>query len=171
MAVLQYTGGTTGRPKGCMLTHRNIVSNVLMNCAVYDYLAEKEELEFLTAISALPWYHIYGQTCEVNTAAARGMKGVVIAEFDPEEVMEAIQEHECQMFLGVPTMFKLLADHPRFEEYDLSTLVWVISGAAPPLPKETYRKFKEVHGVTITQGYGLSEASPGHPHRYSSPRA
>ena len=159
IAVLQYTGGVTGRPKGCMLTHANIVSNVMQNLVFYNYVARKEGVESLTALCALPWFHIFGQTCEVYTGAAAGATGVIIPDFIPEDVMEAIQKYKCQVFLGVPTMFLILANHPRFEEYDLSSLRWVISGAAP-LPREVYKRFKEVHGITITQGYGLSETSP-----------
>lgn len=158
-AVLQYTGGTTGRPKGCVLTHRNLVSNAMQNLAWYNYACEQKGLEYLTALSMLPWYHVYGQTCEVVTSGVVGSKGVIVSRFDPEEAMKLIEKYECQLFLGVPTMFLMMANHPKFEEYDLSSLIWVNSGAGP-LPRELVRKFKEVQGVTITNGYGLSEASP-----------
>lgn len=159
IAVLQYTGGTTGKPKGCKLTHKNLVANVSQNIAWYEHVCEKEGLEYLKALSLLPWYHSFGQTCEVNTATLAGAEGVIVPQFDPEKAMKLIEEYECQLFLGVPTMFLMLANHPKFEDYDLSSLVWLISGAGP-LPKEVVRKFKEKHGVEIKNGYGLSEASP-----------
>ncbi len=159
IAVLQYTGGTTGRPKGCKLSHKNVVSNVYQNMVWYNRLCEKEGLEYLTALSMLPWYHIYGQTLEVNTATLAGAEGVIAPEFDPEKAMELIEKYNCQLFLGVPTMFLMLANHPKFEDYDLSSLKWVISGAGP-LPRDVVRKFEEIHNVKIKNGYGLSEASP-----------
>lgn len=159
IAVLQYTGGTTGRPKGCKLSHRNVVANVTQNMQWYNYLCEKEGIEYLTALSMLPWYHIYGQTLEVNTATFSGAKGIIVPKFDPELAMELIEEYSCQLLLGVPTMFLLITNHPKFDEYDLSSLLWIISGAGP-LPREVVRKFDEVHGVKIKNGYGLSESSP-----------
>lgn len=159
IAVLQYTGGTTGLPKGCMLTQKNLISNVYQNYQWHQYVEDKLEAEKLNAISLLPWYHIFGQTCELNSSLAAGTTAVVVPEFDAEKTMELIVEYQCEMFLGVPTMFNLIAAHPKFEEHDLSCLEWVVSGAAP-LPHETYEKFKETHGITICNGYGLSEASP-----------
>lgn len=159
IAVLQYTGGTTGLPKGCMLTYKNLLSNVIQNSQWFDYVTGKLGVDNLRAISLLPWYHIFGQTCEINTALVAGASAVVVPDFDAEKTMELIEKHQCQMFLGVPTMFKMISSHPKFEEYDLSCLEWVISGAAP-LPQEVYKKFKEVHDVIISNGYGLSEACP-----------
>ncbi len=159
IAVLQYTGGTTGLPKGCMLTQKNVLSNVYQNYQWYEYLVNKLETEKIKAVSLLPWYHIFGQTCELNTSLTAGTCAVIVPEFDAEKTMEIIEDYQCQMFLGVPTMFNLIAAHPKFEEYDLSCLDWVISGAAP-LPYDTYKKFKETHGITICNGYGLSEACP-----------
>lgn len=159
MAVLQYTGGTTGRPKGCILTHENVVANTIQSVAWHKYVCDKVGADRLTALSVLPWYHIYGQTIEVNTGAMVGEKAIIQSGYDPEDSMRLIEEHDCGLFLGVPTMFLMIANHPKFDEYDLSSLNWVISGAAP-LPQEVVKKFKEVHGVIISNGYGLSEASP-----------
>ncbi len=158
-AVLQYTGGTTGRPKGCVLSHRNIKANAMQSMAWHDYVCDQAGVERLTALSVLPWYHIYGQTIEVNTGVVAGERTVIPTDFDAEEWMRLIEKHECSLFLGVPTTFLMMTNHPKFEEYDLSSLTWVVSGAAP-LPQETVRKFKEIHGVIISNGYGLSEASP-----------
>ncbi len=159
IAVLQYTGGTTGLPKGCMLTHKNLLSNVVQNSQWYDYVTDKLGIDNLKAVSLLPWYHIFGQTCELNTALIAGTSAVLVSEFDVGKTMKLIEEYQCQMFLGVPTMFKMISSHPKFEEYDLSCLEYVVSGAAP-LPLEVYNRFKEVHDVTICNGYGLSEACP-----------
>ncbi len=159
IAVLQYTGGTTGRPKGCKLSHKNVVANVHQNMVWYNHLCDSKGLEYLTALSMLPWYHIYGQTLEVNTATLAGAEGVIAPEFDPEKAMRLIEKYNCQLFLGVPTMFLMLANHPKFEDYDLSSLEWVISGAGP-LPGDVVKKFGEIHNVKIKNGYGLSEASP-----------
>lgn len=159
IAVLQYTGGTTGLPKGCMLTHKNLLSNVVQNSQWYDYVTDKLGIDNLKAVSLLPWYHIFGQTCELNTALIAGTSAVLVSDFDAEKTMKLIEEYQCQMFLGVPTMFKMISSHPKFEEYDLGCLEYVVSGAAP-LPHEVYNRFKEVHDVTICNGYGLSEACP-----------
>ncbi len=159
IAVLQYTGGTTGLPKGCMLTHKNLLSNVVQNSQWYDYVANELGVDNLKAVSLLPWYHIFGQTCELNTALIAGTSATLVSDFDAEKTMKLIEKYQCQMFLGVPTMFKMISSHPKFEEYDLSCLEWVVSGAAP-LPHEVYNRFKEVHDVIICNGYGLSEACP-----------
>lgn len=157
-AVLQYTGGTTGRPKGCVLSHRNLIANAIQSVAWHAYMCEQAGVNRLTALCVLPWYHIYGQVIDLSAGVVMGEKGIIATGFDPEEWMRLIQRYECGLLLGVPTMYLMMANHSKFEEYDLSSLIWVSSGAAP-LPQETVRKFKEVHNVNILNGFGLSEAS------------
>lgn len=161
LAVLQYTGGTTGKPKGCMLTHRNIVANTIQDLA-YDQLQRfREKIDIGKRIAMLPWYHIYGQTVDLCQSLFSGGEMIVFADFDPEAIMEAIEEHKPDTFMGAPTMFVELVNHPKFEDYDLSSLVYVNNGAAP-ISENTVRMWHEAESTDseIVEGYGLSECSP-----------
>ena len=157
VAVFQYTGGTTGLPKGAMLTHMNLVANAYQ---CYEWmravgLKEGEEV----GLSLLPWFHSYGMTVTLNIGPAAGVTGVILPRFDPEEVMRTIQKYRVTLFPGVPTLYAMLINHPKIKEYDLRSIKFCISGAAP-LPPEVQRKFMEITGGVLVEGYGLSEASP-----------
>jgi len=157
VAVFQYTGGTTGLPKAAMLTHMNLVANAYQ---CYEWmravgLREGEEV----SLSLLPWFHSYGMTVALNLGFVAGVTGVILPRFDPEEVLRTVQKYRITLFPGIPTLYAILINHPKIKEYDLRSIKFCISGAAP-LPPEVQRKFMEITGGVLVEGYGLSEASP-----------
>jgi long-chain acyl-CoA synthetase len=154
LALLQYTGGTTGVPKGAMLTHYNLVSNALM-CNAWLKAQEREE----TQINVIPLYHIYGMTVTMNNAIASAGSMVLFPRFDAKEVLTAIQKYKATIFGGVPTLYTALINTPDISKYDLSSIKFCISGASP-LPPEVQKKFMELTGGVLVEGYGLTEASP-----------
>ncbi|MCW3990091.1 MAG: long-chain fatty acid--CoA ligase [Candidatus Bathyarchaeota archaeon] len=154
LALLQYTGGTTGIPKGAMLTHFNLVSNALM-CNAWLGAREGEEIQ----INVLPLYHIYGMTMTMNNAVASAGSMVLFPRFDAKEVLASIQKYKATLFSGVPTLYTALINTPDITEYDLSSIKFCISGASP-LPPEVQKRFMELTGGVLVEGYGLTEASP-----------
>ncbi|RLI22736.1 long-chain fatty acid--CoA ligase [Candidatus Bathyarchaeota archaeon] len=154
LAVLQYTGGTTGTPKGAMLTHMNLVSNAMM-CAAWLRGRPSEEV----FLAVLPLFHIYGMTVAMNAPIYLAGKVVMLPRFDPIEVFKAIEKYRVTVFCGAPTMYALLIDHPDVGKYDCTSIKFCISGAAP-LPPEVQKKFMEITGGVLVEGYGLTEASP-----------
>lgn len=154
VAVILYTSGTTGHPKGVMLTHRNLYSNAK---AAAD-LGEEHEEEAGTTIGVLPLAHIYGFTM-ANVLFLRGASVVVLPRYDVREVCEAVQRYRVQRFSAVPAMIYSLVSDPAVDEYDLSSLESVGSGSAP-LPVSIIEAFKAKFGADIYEGYGLSEAAP-----------
>jgi long-chain acyl-CoA synthetase len=154
LALLQYTGGTTGIPKGAMLTHYNLVSNALM-CNAWLKAKEREEIQ----INVIPLYHIYGMTVTMNNAIASTGSMVLFPRFDAKEVLTAIQKYRATIFGGVPTLYSALINTPDISKYDLSSIKFCISGASP-LPPEVQKKFMELTGGVLVEGYGLTEASP-----------
>ncbi len=153
-AVILFTSGTTGQPKGVMLTHRNLYSNA--SAAVE--LAEATGEEPGTTLGALPLAHIYGFTM-ANTLFLRGGRMVILPKFDVRAVCEAIQKHKVQSFSAVPAMIYALTMAPEVEEYDVSSLESVGSGSAP-LPVSLIEAFRKRFNAEIYEGYGLSEAAP-----------
>ncbi|MCG0238938.1 MAG: long-chain fatty acid--CoA ligase [Firmicutes bacterium] len=155
LALLQYTGGTTGLAKGCMLTHRNLVANCWQIRAwLYKFRGRRA-----VTIGALPLFHVYGMTAVMNFSVASASTVVLVPRFDPGEVLKLIQKYRPALFPGAPTMYIALLNHPRLREYDLSGIEACISGAAP-LPLEVQEKFEAVTGGRLVEGYGLSETSP-----------
>ena len=154
VAALQYTGGTTGVPKGAMLTHFNLVSNAVM-CAEWLNARAGSEV-FLTV---LPLFHIYGMTASMNVAVYSAGAMVLLPRFEPKEVMQAVEDYKVTVFFGVPTMFSVLGGHPEVGKFDLSSIRFCVSGAAP-LSVETQRRFMKASGGVLVEGYGLSECSP-----------
>jgi long-chain acyl-CoA synthetase len=161
-AVILYTSGTTGKPKGAELTHANLDSNAQVSL----------ELFLMTAgdiiLGALPLFHAFGQTCTLNTAVASGATLVPVPRFDAEKVLATIERDRVTVFAGVPTVFAALLHHPAREQFDTSSLRLCISGGAA-MPVEILRGFEEAIGSIILEGYGLSETSPvasfSHPDR------
>ena len=154
LALLQYTGGTTGIPKGAMLTHYNLVSNAFMCNAWLKAEVGKE-----THVNVLPLYHIYGMTVTMNSAIASAGTMILIPRFDPVEVLSAVQKHKASIFCGVPTLYALLINHPDISKFDCSSVRFCISGASP-LPPEVQKRFMELTKGTLVEGYGLTEAAP-----------
>ncbi len=154
VAVILYTSGTTGRPKGVMLTHRNLYSNA----AAAVSLADEDDDGRETTIGVLPLAHIYGFTM-ANVLYMRGSSVVVMPKYDVHAVCQAIQDFRVRRFSAVPAMIYNLVSDPAPLEYDLSSLESVGSGSAP-LPLSVIEAFRQRFGADIYEGYGLSEAAP-----------
>src|SRR5699024_738840 len=155
LALLQYTGGTTGHPKGVMLTHYNLVSNVQM-CESWLYQTERgKEI----VLGVLPFFHVYGMTTVMNMAIMQGSKMILLPKFDPEEVLKSIHKLKPTLFPGAPTVYVGLLNHPKLNKYDLSSIVASISGSSA-LPIEVQEQFERETGGRIVEGYGLTETSP-----------
>jgi long-chain acyl-CoA synthetase len=155
-AILLYTGGTTGVPKGAELTHSNLVANTLQVREWFTQAQEGSEI-FLTA---LPLFHSYGMTTCMNVGIYLAATLVLIPNpRDLEHVLKAIDKHHPTAFPGVPTMYVAINNYPHLAKYDLRSIKACISGAAG-LPGEVQTKFQELTGASLVEGYGLSEASP-----------
>jgi len=153
LAALQYTGGTTGTAKGAMLTHLNLVSNALAFAA---WIRGTSADTFLTA---LPLFHIYGMTTSMNVPISLAATMVLLPKFDPPTALETIQRRKITIFCGVPTMYSVLLTSPALSTFNLTSIRVCISGASP-LPPQVQKKFMQVTGGFLAEGYGLTEASP-----------
>lgn len=155
VALLQYTGGTTGLPKGAMLTHRNLVANAHQTRAWDAELKDGEE----TTLAVLPLFHVYGLTlCLTTTLAAAGTL-VLLPLFDIDMVFAAVKKHRPTIFPGVPPMYGKLLEAPEVGRHDLSSIRTCVSGAMR-LPPEVADDFSRVTGGRLVEGYGLTESSP-----------
>ncbi|MFX0030729.1 MAG: long-chain fatty acid--CoA ligase, partial [Candidatus Hermodarchaeota archaeon] len=158
VAALMFTGGTTGLPKGVMLTHHNLVVDVLI--ALYNTnkpLDEINELFGKTAgLGILPLCHVFGHEALIYTLYAGAL--IVMFSFNPSEVLETIERYKVQLFAGVPVMYQMLVNSPDFTERDLSSLEAAACGSAALAP-EISKKFKEVVGIDVSQGFGLTEGT------------
>jgi long-chain acyl-CoA synthetase len=155
LALLQYTGGTTGVAKGVMLTHRNILANVMQICAWFPDL--KKGAHRLVAI--LPFFHVFGMTVAMNWALYIGSTIILVPKFQVDEFLKLLHKSRPTLFPGVPTIFVAIVNHPRINEYDLSSVRFCITGSAP-MPVEVLSKFEKMTGSVVVEGFGLSEASP-----------
>ena len=154
LALLQYTGGTTGTPKGAMLTHANLSVNAQQVAAINPFDNPENEV----FMGALPMFHVFANTALLNHAVASGGAIAIVPRFEAKQVLETIEKHGCTGFPGVPTMFQALLDHPDVAKTDLSTLKVCISGGAP-LPAPLREQWEERTGVRMVEGYGLTESS------------
>ena len=155
VAVLQYTGGTTGVPKGAMLTHANLTVNLQQVLAWFPGVRMGEE----RMLAALPFFHVFAMTVVLNLGIAAGMELVLLPRFEMKQVLKTIAKRRPTLFPGVPTMYKALLGHPDVRKYPLTSIRYCISGGAP-LPVELKRQFEAVTGCVLVEGYGLTEASP-----------
>src|SRR5699024_6318476 len=155
LALLQYTGGTTGRTKGIMLTHFNLVSNVEM-CTSWVYKLEKNQKSIL---GVLPFFQVYGMTTVMNLSIMFGSKMILLPKFEAEEDVKKKEKLKPTVFPGAPTIYIGLLNHPNLNKYDLSSIKASISGSAP-LPVEVQEQFERVTEGSIVEGYGLTESSP-----------
>jgi long-chain acyl-CoA synthetase len=161
-AVLLYTSGTTGTPKGAELTHDNLKRNAEIAGNLFDVGCED------IALGALPLFHSFGQTCGLNATVSNGGCLTMLPRFDPAQALEIIQRDQVTIFEGVPTMFGAMLHVDGRDDYDTSTLRVCASGGAA-MPGETLRGFEEAFNCKVLEGYGLSETSPvasfNHPDR------
>jgi long-chain acyl-CoA synthetase len=156
VAILQYTGGTTGRSKGAMLTHRNLLANIVQSAEFF-----KDDIEYgqERCLTVIPLFHVFGMTVCMNYSIYTGSTNILLPRFDLEEVLNTIKTEKPTLFPGVPTMYVGITNHPEAEKYGLDTIRVCNSGSAP-MPVELLREFERKTGAKILEGYGLSEASP-----------
>jgi long-chain acyl-CoA synthetase len=155
LALLQYTGGTTGPAKGVMLTHYNLVANTMQSRAWMYKIKEGED----SILGALPFFHVYGMTVVMNLAIMYHSKMIIVPRFDAGDILKTIHKQKPTLFPGAPTMYIALLNHPDLAKYDLSSVASCISGSAP-LPVEVQEQFEKITNGTLVEGYGLTEASP-----------
>ena len=155
LALLQYTGGTTGLSKGAMLTHFNLVANAYQNRLWFpDVQAGKE-----VTLGVLPLFHAYGLTVCMNNSMLLGGTLVLLPRFDLDLVFAAIDEFKPTLFPGVPPIYKAMTDSPKVKQHDLKSIKACISGAMK-LPLETQEQFERISGGRLVEGYGMTETSP-----------
>ena len=155
IALLQYTGGTTGFPKGVMLSHKNLVANATM-CDAWLYRCKKGEE---VVLGLLPLFHVYGMTAVLILSVMQGYKMILLPKFDAETTLKVIHKKRPTVFPGAPTIYIGLINHPDVHKYDLSSVASCISGSAS-LPVEVQQKFENLTGGKLVEGYGLTESSP-----------
>jgi long-chain acyl-CoA synthetase len=166
-AVILYTSGTTGKPKGAELTHANLYRN---SKGVSEKLGEMGAEDVL--LGALPLFHSFGQTCTMNSAVSVGATVTMLPRFDPDKALQIIERDRVTIFQGVPTMYNAMLHSESCDSADCSSLRTCMSGGAA-MPAELMRAFEEKFGCIILEGYGLSETSPvasfNHPDRERKP--
>lgn len=155
IAVLQYTGGTTGTPKGAMLSHANLYVNTLQVASWAPDLGHAAE----KVLGVLPFFHVFAMTVVMNFGIAKAAEIVMMPRFVLDDALKLINDARPTIMPGVPTLFNAIQNHPKIKSFDLTSLKFCLSGGAP-LPLEVKQKFEQVTGCNLVEGYGLSEASP-----------
>lgn len=155
LALLQYTGGTTGTPKGVMLSHRNLTANVVQCHAWMPSLRPGREV----FLGVIPFFHVYGMSTCMNLAVKIGAQLVLLPKFKTDEVLTAIQKSRVTIFMGVQAMYVAINNHPKAGRYNLSTIRICISGAGP-LHAEVQDRFEQLTKGKLVEGYGLTESAP-----------
>jgi long-chain acyl-CoA synthetase len=155
IAVLQYTGGTTGTPKGAMLTHANLSVNAQQVACIGGSLVDlgKEVM-----LGALPFFHVFANTVVLNGTTAMGGKIVILPKFELKPALKAISDSKVTILPGVPTMYMKMLESPDLKDFDLTSIKVCISGGAP-LPVELKKRFEQLSGSVVAEGYGLTESS------------
>lgn len=153
IALLQYTGGTTGTPKGAMLSHQNLTANARQINGIDPYIDEDDRL-----MGVLPFFHVFANSAVLNRTVQRGGEIVMLPRFDAKQTLKAITRNRITAMPGVPTMYQALLDHPDIDKTNFSSLKVCVSGGAP-LPLELKKKFEAKTGAKLVEGYGLTESS------------
>ncbi len=155
IALLQYTGGTTGVPKGAMLTHANLTANV-EQCVMWlnDVNPGQEKM-----LGVIPFFHVFAMTCVMNFSVKNGFEIVALARFELDATLKLIDKEKPHFFPAVPAIYNAINNHPKVKEFDLTSLRYCISGGAP-LPVEVKKTFEQTTGCVLVEGYGLTESSP-----------
>ncbi|MCC3355483.1 fatty acid--CoA ligase family protein [Bacillus sp. REN16] len=153
VAVILYTSGTTGKPKGAMLTHMNLYSNA-RDVAEYLKISDQDRV-----ITTLPVFHVFCLTVALNAPLMNGGTMLIVPKFSPKEIFKIAKEHKATVFAGVPTMYNFLLQYPEGNPEDVSSLRLCISGGAA-MPVALLKSFEQKFNVLVSEGYGLSEASP-----------
>ena len=155
LALLQYTGGTTGVSKGAMLSHRALVANTLQCRAWFTNMRDGEG----AAMAVMPFFHVYGLTV-VMSLSVQGAEAMILEpQLELEHLLKDIQRHRPRMFSGAPIIYNAINNSPLTKKYDLRSIEACVSGSAPLLT-ETHRRFVELTGAKLVEGYGLTEAAP-----------
>jgi long-chain acyl-CoA synthetase len=155
VAVLQYTGGTTGTPKGAMLTHANLTSNVQQ---IQDWTTNLD-IGTERVMGILPFFHVFAMTTVLNFGISMGGELILMPRFELSDALKLIKKQKVTVLPGVPTLYNAMLHHPKLKPDDLSSLKFCISGGAP-LPIEVKRGFEAASNCSLVEGYGLSETSP-----------
>ncbi|HWK43232.1 MAG TPA: long-chain fatty acid--CoA ligase [Stellaceae bacterium] len=155
VAVLQYTGGTTGVPKGAMLTHHNIIVNA-RQCLRWNVGVEPGTERVL---AVLPLFHVFALTVAGTLAIMAGAEIILLPRFEIDQVLETIRRKRPTMLPGVPTVYTAIINHPKIDRYDLTSINRCMSGGAP-MPVEVKASFERLTGCTVVEGYGLTETAP-----------
>src|SRR5438477_10449389 len=155
IALLQYTGGTTGVSKGAMLSHRALVANILQCRAWFTNLKDAQG----TAMAVMPFFHVYGLTVVMGLSIQSASAMILEPQFDLAHVLKDVQRHKPNTFSGAPRIYNAIINSPLATKYDLRSIEACVSGSAPLLV-ETHRRFVELTGANLVEGYGLAEAAP-----------
>jgi long-chain acyl-CoA synthetase len=155
LAVLAYTSGTTGEPKGVMLSHDNLLANLRQQMSIPEARVTEDDVLFL----ALPLFHIFGLNVTLGLLVMNGASGLLVERFEPVPALRAIVEHKVTVLFGAPTMYGAWVSVPGADQYDLSKVRLAVSGAAP-LGTDVLRAFYDLFGVRVYEGYGLTETAP-----------
>jgi long-chain acyl-CoA synthetase len=153
IALLQYTGGTTGTPKGAMLSHQNLTANARQINSIDPFIDDDDRL-----MGVLPFFHVFANSAVLNRTVQRGGEIVMLPRFDAKQTLKAITRNQITAMPGVPTMYQALLDHPDIDKTNFSSLKVCVSGGAP-LPQELKKKFEAKTGAKLVEGYGLTESS------------
>ncbi|MDQ4144458.1 MAG: long-chain fatty acid--CoA ligase [Actinomycetota bacterium] len=155
LAVLAYTSGTTGRPKGAMLSHGNLLANLEQQSRIPEDRVTSEDVLLLT----LPLFHIFGLNVPLGLLLKNAASGVLLERFEPVATLRAIEKRKVSILFGAPPMYRAWVATPGADQYDLSSVRLAISGAAP-IPTEVIAGFRNLFGIEIDEGYGLTETAP-----------
>ncbi len=155
IALYQYTGGTTGLPKGAMLTHSNIVANTEQVAIWFHNCREGED----KMLGVIPFFHVFAMTAVMNLSVRKALEIIALPRFELDQTLKLIEKKKPTVFPAVPAIFSAVNNHRKLKGYDLTSLKYCVSGGAP-LPVEVKEKFEQKTGSVVVEGYGLSESAP-----------